>query len=117
MLNRAFDAVWADIAGFYGDDPAIVQNARNKLADALLKAADRDGARDVEAMRRAALTMLALSFRPRRLAAPALERLTRTKPNRNDWADPRRERCPSKEDALIEIHPVPQVAVYPASHT
>jgi hypothetical protein len=66
VLNQAFDAAWADIAGFYGDDPSIVQDARTKLADALLRAADRDGARDVEVMRRAALAMLALSFRPPR---------------------------------------------------
>jgi hypothetical protein len=66
VLNQAFDAAWADIAGFFGDDPSIVQDARNKLADALLRAADRDGATDVEGMRRAALTMMALSFRPRR---------------------------------------------------
>jgi len=66
VLGQAFDAAWADIAGFYGDDPSIVQDARNKLADALLRAADRDGANDVEGMRRAALTMMALSFRPRR---------------------------------------------------
>ena len=70
VLNQAFDAAWADIAGFYGDDPSIVEDARNKLADALLKAADRDGAQDVEAMRRAALTMLALSFKPRRPLQP-----------------------------------------------
>ena len=66
VLSQAFDAAWADIAGLYGDDPSIVEDARNKLADALLRAADRDGANDVEGMRRAALAMMALSFRPRR---------------------------------------------------
>jgi len=65
VLNQAFDAAWADIAGFYGDDPSLVQSARNKLADAVLRAADRDGFSDTEALSRAALTMLALSYRPR----------------------------------------------------
>lgn len=70
VLNQAFDAAWADIAGFYGDDPSLVQSARSKLADAVLRAADRDGFSDAEALSRAALTMLALSYRPRKLATP-----------------------------------------------
>ena len=65
VLNQAFDAAWADIAGFYGDDPSTVQSARNKLADALLRAADRVGCSDVEVLRRVAPTMIALSYRPR----------------------------------------------------
>lgn len=69
VLNQAFDAAWADIAGFYGDDPSLVQSARSKLADAVLRAADRDGF-SAEALSRAALTMLALSYRPRKLATP-----------------------------------------------
>ena len=35
VLNQAFDAAWADIAGYYGDEPSLVQSARNKLADAV----------------------------------------------------------------------------------
>ena len=71
VLNQAFDAAWADIAGLYGDEPSLVQSARNMLADAVLRAADRDGISDVEALSRAALTMLALSYRPRKLATPS----------------------------------------------
>ena len=70
VLNQAFDAAWADIAGFYGENPSLVQSARNKLAEAVLRAADRDGFSDAEALSRAALTMLALSYRPRKLATP-----------------------------------------------
>jgi hypothetical protein len=65
VLNQAFDTAWADIAGLYGDDPLLVQSARNKLADAVLRAADRDGFSCAEALSRAGLTMLALSYRPR----------------------------------------------------
>ena len=65
VLNQAFDAAWVDIAGFYGDDPLTVQSARNKLADALLRAADGGNYSDAEALKRAALAMMALSYRPR----------------------------------------------------
>ena len=65
VLNQAFDAAWADIAGFYGDDPLVVDIARNKLADALLRAADQIGCSDIDALRKAALTTMALSYRPR----------------------------------------------------
>jgi hypothetical protein len=47
-LNRAFDEAWAEISGNFADDPLIVQSARNRLADALLRAADQQGCRDLE---------------------------------------------------------------------
>ena len=65
VLNQAFDAAWADIAGCYGEDPSVVQKARNMLADAVLRAADRDGFSDVGALSKAALTMMALCYRRR----------------------------------------------------
>lgn len=42
-LNRAFDEAWADIAVNFGGDPMVTQSARSKLAEAVLRAADRVG--------------------------------------------------------------------------
>ena len=62
VLNQAFDSAWAEIASNFADDALEVQSARNKLADALLRAADRQGCTDVEILKTAALRSMALSF-------------------------------------------------------
>jgi hypothetical protein len=62
VLNQAFDSAWAEIAGNFADDALEVQSARNKLADALLRAADQQGCTDVEILKTAALRSMALSF-------------------------------------------------------
>ena len=43
ILNQAFDNAWAEIAGNFADDALEMESARNQLADALLRAADREG--------------------------------------------------------------------------
>ena len=62
ILNQAFDSAWAEIAGNFADDALEVQSARNKLADALLRAADQQGCTDAEILKTAALRSMALSF-------------------------------------------------------
>jgi hypothetical protein len=61
-IGEAFDAAWAEIAGNFGDDPADTENARLKLANAVLSIAD-DGSRDVEILKNAALQRMALDYR------------------------------------------------------
>ena len=62
VLNQAFDSAWTEIAGNFADDALEVQSARNKLADALLRAADQQGCSDVEMLKTAALRSMALRF-------------------------------------------------------
>lgn len=61
VLNQAFDSAWDDIAGECPDDALEVQSARNRLADALLRAADQEGCVDVEALKKAALRTMAIN--------------------------------------------------------
>jgi len=42
-MNQAFDNAWVEIATNFGNDPQELEVARNKLADALLKAAAEEG--------------------------------------------------------------------------
>jgi hypothetical protein len=60
-MKQAFDSAWAEIARNFGDDPVEVESARSKLAEALLRAADK-GCADVDSLKRAALCALALSY-------------------------------------------------------
>lgn len=64
-IGAAFDAAWAKIAGNFGDDPADVEKARLRLAQALLSIADEDS-RDVQVLKRAALQRMALDYKRRR---------------------------------------------------
>lgn len=61
-MNQAFDNAWVEIAGNFSDDPQIVEGARNRLADAMFKAAAKEGCADVEHLKRVALRMMALSY-------------------------------------------------------
>jgi hypothetical protein len=65
-IGRAFDEAWIEIAGNFGGDPAAMRAGRLKLADALLTAAD-EGNDDVEALKQAALKLLASAYRKSRL--------------------------------------------------
>jgi hypothetical protein len=63
LLNQAFDSAWREIADNIGNDPLEVQSARNKLADALLSAAnDRALVWSVEALKTAGLRLMAISY-------------------------------------------------------
>jgi hypothetical protein len=61
-IGEAFDAAWADIAGNFGEDPTNIDNARYKLANAVLLVASEDS-RDVEVLKKAALQRMALDYR------------------------------------------------------
>jgi hypothetical protein len=61
-IGQAFDRAWADIAGNFGNDPAEIEAARLKLANAVLSVAS-DSSRDVEALKRAGLEAMARGYR------------------------------------------------------
>jgi hypothetical protein len=63
-ISEAFEAAWSEIAPRFGDDPAEIENARLKLANALLSIAD-DESRDVPVLKRSALQRMALAYRRR----------------------------------------------------
>jgi len=63
VMGEAFDAAWAEIAGNFGNDPVVVEAARIKLANAILSVAN-EGSRGVEALKQAALEVMASSSRP-----------------------------------------------------
>ena len=64
VITRAFDEAWASIAGNYGTEPGVIERARLKLADAVLSVASEDS-RDVEALKNAALVVMAGKYRDR----------------------------------------------------
>ena len=64
-IGAAFDAAWAEISNNFGDDPADVEKARLRLANALLSIANEDS-RDVEVLKRAALQRMALDYKRRK---------------------------------------------------
>jgi hypothetical protein len=61
-IGEAFDRAWADIADHFGCDPADIDEARYKLATALLAIATEDS-RDVGALKTGALQRMALDYR------------------------------------------------------
>ena len=61
-IGQAFDEAWKQIADNFGSDPAEIEEARLKLAKAVLSVAD-DDSRDVEALKQAALQRMALDYR------------------------------------------------------
>ena len=68
-LGQAFDEAWKEIAANFGNEPAVIESARLKLAQALLSVAD-DNSRDVEALKQAALQRMALDYRTLRGTDP-----------------------------------------------
>jgi len=63
-LGQAFDEAWASIAGNFGDEPLDMEQARLKLAKALLSVASEDSS-NVEVLKKAALQVMALAYRRR----------------------------------------------------
>jgi hypothetical protein len=61
-IGQAFDGAWAEIAHHFGNVPVDIDNARFRLANAILSVADEDS-RDVEVLKRAALQRMALDYR------------------------------------------------------
>ena len=62
MLGQAFDEAWAEIAGKFGSNPSQVENARLRLAEALLSVATEEST-DVAALKRGALQAMALDYK------------------------------------------------------
>jgi hypothetical protein len=62
VIGEAFDQAWARVANHFRDDPPGIETARAQLASALLSVADEDS-RDASALRDAALSAFALSYR------------------------------------------------------
>ena len=61
-IGLAFDQAWAEVDDNFGTDPRIVEDARLRLAKALLSIAS-DDSRDVEVLKQAALERIALDYR------------------------------------------------------
>ena len=59
VMGQAFDQAWAEIAGNFGTLPAAVENARLKLAEAMLSVATEDST-DVAALKAGALQAMTL---------------------------------------------------------
>jgi hypothetical protein len=63
-IGQAFDEAWTSIAANFGDNPLEIEQARLKLANALLSVANEDS-RDVEVLKKGALQAMALEYRVR----------------------------------------------------
>jgi hypothetical protein len=61
-IGQAFDEAWIEIAGNFGNAPVDLDNARYRLATALLSVASEDS-RDVDVLKQAALQIMALDYR------------------------------------------------------
>ena len=69
VIEQAFDDAWAAIEGNFGDAPGTRENARIRLAKAVLSVAV-EGVRDPEALRAGALEAMALAYRTPEIAVP-----------------------------------------------
>jgi hypothetical protein len=54
IINQAFDEAWQSIAGCFEEKPAVIERARQQLADAVLREAGT-GITTLEALKTAAL--------------------------------------------------------------
>jgi len=61
-MGQAFDQGWAEIAEHFGDSPTQIENARLKLAEAMLSIAT-DGRTELEALKAGALQAMAMDYR------------------------------------------------------
>jgi hypothetical protein len=62
VIGQAFDLAWNEIVRNFGDNPAVVEAARVRLAHAILSVA-KDNARDPAELKVAALQVFALAYR------------------------------------------------------
>jgi hypothetical protein len=69
VIGQAFDNAWAAIEGNFGEDPGTRENARIRLAKAVLSVAV-EGVRDPEALKAGALEAMALAYRSPEIAVP-----------------------------------------------
>jgi len=69
-IGQAFDAAWKQIEGNFGSEHHVIEEARYRLANAILAAAS-DDSRNVEALKRGALEHMARAYRDKlALGAP-----------------------------------------------
>jgi hypothetical protein len=61
-MGEAFDQAWADIAAHFSDSQTVIDDARMKLAEALLSVAT-DGSTNVAALKAGALQTMAMDYR------------------------------------------------------
>jgi hypothetical protein len=61
-LGQAFDEAWTEVAGNFGSDPRLVEDARLRLAKAVLSVASEHSA-DVAAIKNGALQAMAAHYR------------------------------------------------------
>jgi hypothetical protein len=66
IVCQAFDEAWSSIAGNFGDDPAAIEAARLKLANAILSF-PHNQIKDVEQVKNASLQTIALQYHSPRL--------------------------------------------------
>jgi hypothetical protein len=71
VMGQAFDEAWHAIAGNFGDNPRDIEEARLRLAHALLSVASEDSL-DVEAPKTGALEAMALGYRERLPIVPKI---------------------------------------------
>jgi hypothetical protein len=69
VIEQAFDDAWAAIEGNFGDDPATRENARIRLAKAVLSVAV-EGVRDAEALKEGGLEAMAVAYHTPEIAVP-----------------------------------------------
>jgi len=62
VIGQAFDEAWVEIAGNFGDNPTQIENARLRLAEALLSVATEDST-DVNVLKNGALQAMALDYK------------------------------------------------------
>ena len=61
-MGEAFDQAWAEVSVHFGDTPSQIENARLRLAEAMLSITT-DGATDVAALKTGALQAMAMDYR------------------------------------------------------
>ena len=64
LASQAFDQAWVEIGTHFGDDPAVIEAARLRLAHAVLAVVQPE-ADSVDAVKNAALEIMALAYRDR----------------------------------------------------
>ena len=69
-IGQTFDEAWEEIGGNFGGDQQDIEEARLRLANAVLSIAHEDS-RDVAVLKRAALQRMALDYRRRDAAVSA----------------------------------------------
>ena len=62
VVGQAFDLAWNEIAPNFGDNPAVLEAARVRLAHAILSVA-KDDVRDAGDLKTASLQVFALAYR------------------------------------------------------